>query len=800
MNKILIVILRVISIQICLVKTEDVLISKNRSPSLVKYQAFADATVMSFHIPENTIFASFKFVGSEQDLGIFGCNTRNVSVYLKQGSPPVINPDGSPFPKEFRNVTRSKTYSLEFQTDNKEVYINLTAPDPGAYYAAAFLAYEDPRYRKISQQGLTQNCNAVLDSCLFVRKTSTPTIVSENQLVDVMSQSNETRYFMFLVPDNMDHALLSVEGIKFATSLKQVSIRVQARKPATKESFLSQRTLNSSSPSLQFLFITEPLIWHYIEIDFQPISEDTEHVSELNFQLRFFLNRLPTEKFVSQTVGNVTLYNMSVVAKNYQTRRLTDLQPYTQYNLVRESTSKSFSFSYKLQPEMDYNMFVPINVTANQFSVLKFNLLQGTDIGGTLQYAMAFKPRVTKNKNIITFSDEPKENIVIGCIQKNSIAVPTWPKYCVSNDISMLSPIILNTTTDNSTVLIPYPESGTWYASFKLFCGACEPCECPDDCQQDYETCVINCELNCTDACQNCVESCRNSILSRNECSMCNCDGPCKKNSSKTCNSSIMFDTRSSPCYYGDCGRQGKCTLLISEGIAYSTCLCVNNYRGFDCSDGSQATPFSLVLLEFLLLVLSNIFFLPAAYVAFKREYYVETLAYTSVFISSSFYHACDAGENIISFCIFRLNALQFADFFSAMLAIWLTLLAMADLPSIHLSLLQMGGAIIIAFCVTLNRYAFWIFALPSCLGLLIILISWYLKYGKFRSRFIDRKYLYYKLPIGTVVVVVGLLIYGLLQTQNNYKYLHSLWHIIIATGVVFLLPKKDTFQASALL
>lgn len=223
-------------------------------------------------------------------------------------------------------------------------------------------------------------------------------------------------------------------------------------------------------------------------------------------------------------------------------------------------------------------------------------------------------------------------------------------------------------------------------------------------------------------------------------------------------------------------------------------------FSGFDCSDGSLATPYYLVLIEFLLLVLSNVFFLPATYVAHQRGYHVETLSYFSIFLSSSFYHACDAGENILSFCIFRLGALQFADFFAALLAIWLTLLAIADLPQLALSLLQMAGSIVIAFCVNLNRYALWIFALPSVLGVGIVGVSWYLKYRKYRCRFVNRRYLFVMMPIGAAVVAIGLGIYGLLQTQSNYKYLHSLWHVIMAAGVFFLLPKRDTFEVAVLL
>lgn len=84
---------------------------------------------------------------------ISGCKPRDISLFMKQGAPPVINPDGSPFPKYFKNITRSDLYDLEFQSDKKAVYINITSPDPGSYYIATFLAYTDPKYNQIKQQG-----------------------------------------------------------------------------------------------------------------------------------------------------------------------------------------------------------------------------------------------------------------------------------------------------------------------------------------------------------------------------------------------------------------------------------------------------------------------------------------------------------------------------------------------------------------------------------------------------------------------------------------------------------------------
>ncbi|XP_030763329.1 post-GPI attachment to proteins factor 6 [Sitophilus oryzae] len=752
------------------------LISKSRTANLEIYQAFADVVLMSFSLPDNTIYVSFKFIASEEALTVFGCVPRNVSIYLKHGAPPVINPDGALFPEDFRNVSRPAIFDVEFQTDREEVYVNITSPDPGVYYAAVFLAYEDPRFKQISQQGLTRSCDAFVDASVYVKQIDKPSIISELQTVKVTGVANSSNYFTIYVPNNVDHAIINVQS----SEINRAILRTQARKPPSKTSYILQENIDNYTISA--VFWTEPHVWHYIQFEFGPNS------GSLSFEVKFLSSRVLTSSS-----------NSSVLLTN----KITDVLRYKQYDLARETAARSFTFSYRLGSELQNNVPVAVNITSNDFTVLRFNLRKGTDIGGTLQYILAFKPRITRSGRMITLEEEPEGNIVVGCIQKNSISVPIFPNLCSTPNSTVRSPLILNKTADNSTVLVPYPESGTWYASFKLFCGSCIPCNCSDACEQKFQSCANDCEKSCTanSSCANCFDSCKQSVIKLQECTQCDCDGGClKKNASDVCNSSIIFDVSSRPCYYGDCGKQGQCLMMVSEGTAYSTCLCSNNYRGYDCSDGSLATPYGMVLLEFLLLILSNIFFLPVTYLAYRRRYYVEAVSYFCIFLSSTFYHACDAGENILSFCLFRLSTLQFADFFSAVLAIWLTLLAMADLPTVQLSILQMAGSIIIAFCVTLNRYALWIFALPSSVGVVIIGVSWYLKYRKYRQKFIISSYLYVKLPIGISVVSVGLIIYGVLQTQANYKYLHSLWHIIMAAGVFFLLPTNDTFQAEVLL
>lgn len=86
-----------------------------------------------------------------------GCNPRDVIIYLKEGSPPVINPDESKFPDGIFNMSRPQMYYLQMESDETPAYVNLTAPVPGYYYAAAFLPWQDPTQAAITQEGKTKS-------------------------------------------------------------------------------------------------------------------------------------------------------------------------------------------------------------------------------------------------------------------------------------------------------------------------------------------------------------------------------------------------------------------------------------------------------------------------------------------------------------------------------------------------------------------------------------------------------------------------------------------------------------------
>lgn len=160
--------------------------------------------------------------------------------------------------------------------------------------------------------------------------------------------------------------------------------------------------------------------------------------------------------------------------------------------------------------------------------------------------------------------------------------------------------------------------------------------------------------------------------------------------------------------------------------------------------------------------------------------------AFTMIF--STFYHACDAPAQV-AYCIMRKNILQFGDFYCGLMSFWVTLLAMSIIHEKLRSSLQLIGAIVVALLTTWNMHSFYAFLMPVVFGIAIVFMSWYLDYRRHRKLKYPASYYKIYLPFGIVLVSIGLVCYAFLQTEKNYRIVHSFWHMIIAVSVVFLLP-----------
>ena len=259
--------------------------------------------------------------------------------------------------------------------------------------------------------------------------------------------------------------------------------------------------------------------------------------------------------------------------------------------------------------------------------------------------------------------------------------------------------------TEPAYVHVPFPEAGTWYVSLRVFC--------PEEEKEGAEEKTLNVNIS-TSSCS-CSRTCLQGDI---VCETCDCLPRCPV-------VRVESIVSSSPCIEGRCGHRGKCMHYMSGGFVFSACYCTGGYRGFDCADNMYVLSTSGILLQLLALTFSNFAFLGSIYVAVKREYFTEAVAYVAVMFFSTFYHACEAGEEIYSVCIMRLSVLQFCDFFNALLAIWVTLVAIASFGPRLTAFCQVAGAIVLAMSAEMDRTALWVFLLPAVTGSALIGLSW---------------------------------------------------------------------------
>ncbi|XP_017793694.1 PREDICTED: transmembrane protein 8B [Habropoda laboriosa] len=443
----------------------------------------------------------------------------------------------------------------------------------------------------------------------------------------------------------------------------------------------------------------------------------------------------------------VTLRLLSGEASNVSLQLLdsspTDSGQVKSVDLMRKSLPDFFLFDYE---HLRGNGTKPsaFNLTADTLSVLSFEIGRVYDVGGTL--TLGFKLVDTKDK-------EKKNVVVVACISLGYYSNITAGGGCIRTDNITAADIYVN-STGPASLHIPFPEPGVWHVSLRAFCL----------------------EENCQ-----CTETCLNGTA----CEECDCISPC--------NARIESRISSLPCIEGRCNSRGKCMHYMSGGFVFAACHCSGAYRGFDCADDTYVLSNSDIIVRVVLLTFSNLAFIGSVYVAIRREYFTEAIVYAAVMFFSTFYHACEAGEDVYSVCIMRLSVLQFCDFFNALLSIWVTLVAMASFGPKLTAFCQIAGAVILAMSAEMDRTALWVFLLPAVTGSALIGLSWGLRCKRRGTvRYPSRPYRSIYFPAGLLLVALGLVCYAFLQTRRNYYIVHSLWHVCVAIGVILLLPKRQ--------
>uniref|UniRef100_A0A8C0HN27 Post-glycosylphosphatidylinositol attachment to proteins 6 n=1 Tax=Buteo japonicus TaxID=224669 RepID=A0A8C0HN27_9AVES len=245
------------------------------------------------------------------------------------------------------------------------------------------------------------------------------------------------------------------------------------------------------------------------------------------------------------------------------------------------------------------------------------------------------------------------------------------------------------------------------------------------------------------------------------------------------------------PCF-NDCGPYGQCSLLRRHGYLYAGCSCKAGWGGWSCTDDTKAQSVGAQNLATLLLTLSNLMFLPAIAVAVYRYYLVEASVYTYTMFFSTFYHACDQ-PGVAVMCIMDYDTLQYCDFLGSVVSIWVTILCMSRVKKILKYVLFVLGTLLIAMSLQLDRRGVWNMMGPCLFALVIMIAAWVYHGVKRRHCYPSswKRWVFYLLP-GITLAFIAISVYAFMETNENYYYTHSTWHVLVACSVAFLLPPRD--------
>ncbi|RWS31578.1 transmembrane protein 8B-like protein [Leptotrombidium deliense] len=401
-------------------------------------------------------------------------------------------------------------------------------------------------------------------------------------------------------------------------------------------------------------------------------------------------------------------------------------------SLTRIKHAQAFLDSFLFQGKDWFSSRV--NLQCHKLVYVRFEILPFIDIGGTLitkfsldQFSMSNLVRRNLTVHICVKQQRPPQYMS----DTNSVS-------CPHSQMSMkLHFSDIQSTT--SLRLIPFPRPGTWFISLQPLCT--------------------------TDSHEN-------------------------KSHFESEEFRLNLRIRLQPCVMENeqCGGHGLCKENHFRHFYFSSCHCTDGWKGWGCTDGFSSHSHILTVFQTLLLILSNLFFLPAIYIATKCKFYAEAVVYLATMLFSSFYHACDT-ENI-AICIFKYDVLQFCDFYSAILSFWVTIVAMSALPLSVCSMAHMAGALGIALAVQAEKTGLWTFVVPVVTGIAIMLLSWGNQCWQSKSFRLTRRLLH--LIPGVAFVITGLVLFAFLETEGNYKYIHSAWHATIALSISFLIPRSS--------
>nr|XP_048276146.1 transmembrane protein 8B isoform X1 [Myodes glareolus] len=696
---------------------------------LSPFRSFASTELFHFHVPEDTFLAVWNLIIFKEQGGTFGdhCPDQSVTVYFRSGAPPVINPLHTHFPTDTA-VPGVFSLTLSWTLPNRTSGIfNVSSPLPGDWFLAAHLPQA---HGHISVKGLQDECQYLLQPQLIVRRLlDVAVLVPGRPSEQTLSPHNRSALYKVFVPSFTYRvsAQLVCVGGRGASACP-LTLRLRPKAPPLHNS----SSVACGGASVCQLELALPPWGHWVYVRVETPSRGPGRI--IRFQLCVRLQECPQPSLSRALVPGASMNMPQSLGNQPLPPEPPSLETPVEGSGAVSPPEHCWPVRPTLRNELDtfsvhfYIFFGPsVALPPERPAVFALRLLPVLDSGGVLSLELQLNVSSLHQENVTVF----------GCLTHEvPLSLGDAAVTCSKESLAgfLLS---VSVTSRAARLRIPFPQTGTWFLTLRSLCGVGPR-----------------------------FVRCRNATAE------------------------VRLRTFLSPCV-DDCGPYGQCKLLRTHNYLYAACECKAGWRGWGCTDSADALTYGFQLLSTLLLCLSNLMFLPPVVLAIRSRYVLEAAVYTFTMFFSTFYHACDQ-PGIVVFCIMDYDVLQFCDFLGSLMSVWVTVIAMARLQPVIKQVLYLLGAMLLSMALQLDRHGLWNLLGPSLFALGILATAWTVRSVRRRHCYPPtwRRWLFYLCP-GSLIAGSAVLLYAFVETRDNYFYIHSIWHMLIAGSVGFLLPPR---------